>query len=172
MSRRNASPNCFRSLARRHYPRPPHRPINAELLFLRNRFSHPGPGHLAVQGPSPPAADSSAQAVRPCLPMTHWRKHHARLSTFQTCASASPWACRLPGSLSRLPTQAAVGWFPPVALLDHHPFPAGIDRPACDSAGRRRLNRRRGSPRAARILSPGKGTTPAARQRGTVSSPM
>jgi hypothetical protein len=116
-------------------------------------------------------ADSSAQAVRPCPPMTHWRKHHARLSVAQRCASASPWACRLPGSLSRLPTQAAAGSCPPAASLDHHPFPAGTDRPACDSADRRRLNRRTGSPRAARILAPGKGTTPAVRPNCSPSIP-
>ncbi|MDS4054178.1 hypothetical protein, partial [Accumulibacter sp.] len=55
--------------------------------------------------------------------------------------------------------------------LDHRPFPAGTDRPACDSADRRILNRRRGLPRAARILSPGNETMLAARQGGKVSIP-
>ena len=117
------------------------------------------------------AADSSAQAVRPCPPMTHWRKHHARLSAVQRCASASPSACRLPGSLSRLSTQVAAGWCPPAASLDHRPFPAGTDRPACDSADRRRLNRRRESPHASRILWPGIGTMPAARRSAGPSIP-
>ena len=89
------------------------RPASADFLILRNRYS--GLSHQAVQGPSLPAADSSAQAVRPCPPMTHWRKRHTRLSAVQRCASASPWACRLPGSLSRLPIQATAGSCPPVA---------------------------------------------------------
>lgn len=145
--------------------------VGVLLPILRNRFSHPGPGHQADQAPTYPAADSSAQAVRPCPPMTHWQKHHARLSTVQRCASAFPWAYRLPRLLSRLPIQAAAEWCPPAASLDHRPFPAGIHRPACDSAGTRRRNRHRESPHAARILAPGRETTPAAHPGCRPSNP-
>jgi len=31
-----------------------HRPASSDLSVLRNRFSHPGPGHQADQGPSQP----------------------------------------------------------------------------------------------------------------------
>lgn len=60
-----------------HAPLCPKSSSSADFAILRNRFSRPG--HQEDQGPSPPAADSSAQSVRPCPPMTHWRKHYALL---------------------------------------------------------------------------------------------
>ena len=130
------------------------------FLILRNTFSR----RSSAVPRRPPGRAGSARAAAPYRPRKPPRKHRARLSIARRCASASPWACRLPGSLSRFPIQAAAGWCPPAAWLDHRRFLAGRHRPACGSADRRRLDRRRESLRAARILAPGRETTPVARR--------
>lgn len=147
----------------RNYPTP--------SAILRNRFSHSGPDHQADQVPTYPAADSSAQAVWPCPPMTHWRKRHARFSDAQRYASAFPWVSIPAGSECPAPIQAGAEWYWPALLPGHDQLPAGTHRPAYGNDGRQRLNRQIESPRAARILAPDKGTTPAARQGDRASIP-
>lgn len=137
--------------------------------ILRNRLRLVVPVSHPVRGFK--ADPQTAQDVEPFRLVKYSRKHHAQPLVARMCASAFPWACRLRRSKSPAPIQAAAGSCQPADRLGHRPFPAGTDRPACDSADRRRLNRRRELPHAARILAPDRGTMPAARPSCSPSIP-
>ncbi len=148
------------SISTRNQLTPCNQHYRIDFAILRNRFICPRSGHPIGHQ----AADLPDRAFRPCRPAPNSRTDHVRLSVVQTCASAFPWASSLHRSGCQAPTQAAAGWCRPVVPLGHGQAPAATHRPACDTADRQTGCHRTGSLRAARILSPGRETTPAARR--------
>ena len=126
---------------------------NDNFLFSPQTASHPAKSGLngsKLSGPVVGYAFFSRQksvycshVTRPYIQILRNRFSHLYLG-YQ--------ALQGPGRPVANSSAQAAGYCLPVASLGHRWFPAGTDRPVCDCADRRKLNRRRALPRAARLI--------------------